>query len=197
MTSPALDAFAAARVLARVLAENGIDYAIGGALALGVWSDPRGTLDVDINLFIEPQSAPMALDVLASAGVIFDRAAAMRAVESGDSVLARYEGLRVDLFLPSIPFSHEAGLTRRLVPGPDGEISFLSPEALAVFKLLFFRGKDLVDLEKLVAVQGAALDAAYVRRWIVDMMGEDDERVAAWDRIVAASRAQDTPPRTL
>ena len=62
---------------------------------------------------------------------------------------------------------------------------------------LFTRDRDLADLEKLATVQGAALDAAYVRHWIVDMMGEDDERVAAWDRIVAASRLHDTPPQAL
>ena len=29
------------------------------------------------------------------------------------------------------------------------------------------------------------LDRAYVRRWIVDLMGDVDERVTTWDRIVA------------
>ncbi|NCQ36336.1 hypothetical protein GW813_14940 [bacterium] len=52
-----------------------------------------------------------------------------------------------------------------------------------MFKLLFFRGKDRVDLERLVAVR-PDLDRDYVRRWIVDMMGEDDERTLRWDRIV-------------
>ena len=51
-------------------------------------------------------------------------------------------------------------------------------------KLLFFRGKDLVDLERLVAVQGAKLDSGYVRRHLVEMMGEDDVRVAKWDELV-------------
>jgi hypothetical protein len=52
-----------------------------------------------------------------------------------------------------------------------------------VFKLLFFRGKDVVDLERLIAVQGAALDAAYVRRHVVTMLGDDDPRVVTWDRL--------------
>jgi hypothetical protein len=79
----------------------------------------------------------------------------------------------------------EAARTRTLLTSPDGEsVWFLSPEALAVFKLLFFRPKDLVDLERLIAVQGAGLDRAYVRRWIVDMMDESDARVAAWDDLV-------------
>jgi hypothetical protein len=34
----------------------------------------------------------------------------------------------------------------------------LSPEDLAVFKLLFFRAKDLLDLERLVAFLGDAFD---------------------------------------
>jgi len=48
---------------------------------------------------------------------------------------------------------------------------------------VFFRAKDLVDLERLVAVRDE-LDHAYVRRWIVDMMGEHDERVRRWDDLV-------------
>ncbi len=60
---------------------------------------------------------------------------------------------------------------------------FLSAESIAVFKLLLFRGKDLVDLERLVAVRGNGLDVAYVRRWITEMMGEEDERVVRWDAL--------------
>lgn len=41
-----------------------------------------------------------------------------------------------------------------------------------------------VDLERLVAVR-PELDRAYVRKWIVQMMGEDDERTLRWDEIVA------------
>lgn len=41
----------------------------------------------------------------------------------------------------------------------------------------------LVDLERLVAVQGSKLDRAYVRVKVVEMMGEGDERVARWDAL--------------
>jgi hypothetical protein len=54
----------------------------------------------------------------------------------------------------------------------------VSAEALSVLKLLFFRSKDLADLEQLVAVQGSGLDHAWVRSCLVSMLGE------AWDRIV-------------
>ena len=54
-----------------------------------------------------------------------------------------------------------------------------------MFKLLFFRTKDLLDVERLVAVGGAAFDRAYVRRSLVDIVGADDERLPRWDRLVA------------
>ena len=78
------------------------------------------------------------------------------------------------------------------VPASPREIGgssawFLSAEAIAVFKLLFFRAKDLVDLERLVALR-SELDVAYVRRQIVAMMDESDERVEKWDQIVRAAR---------
>ncbi|MBM4361535.1 MAG: hypothetical protein FJ104_02555 [Deltaproteobacteria bacterium] len=61
---------------------------------------------------------------------------------------------------------------------------FLSAVAAATYNFRFFRGKDIVDLERLVAVR-PELDRAYVRRWIVEMMGEDDDRTRRWDDIVA------------
>ena len=50
-----------ARRLADVLEAHGIPYAIGGALALGYYTEPRGTVDVDINIFVTP---PHAIDAL-------------------------------------------------------------------------------------------------------------------------------------
>ncbi len=64
---------------------------------------------------------------------------------------------------------------------------FLSPELLSCFKLLFFRPKDLLDLERLVSTS-TSLNASRVRELIVGVMGEDDERVRAWDDIVTRFR---------
>ena len=60
-------------MLAWALDASGIPYAIGGAIALGVWSDPRSTYDVDINLFVEGAELERAFDVLQDVGVVLDR----------------------------------------------------------------------------------------------------------------------------
>jgi hypothetical protein len=185
VTDALVPAFDVAIRLAAALEAAALPYAIGGAIALGVWSDPRATHDVDLNLFVDHDALPDALDVLEGAGLVIARDAALRADAEGDVLIGKYGAMRVDIFTPSIPFAWEAMRTRRRVHGPSGEAFFLSAEATAVFKLLFFRAKDLVDVEKLVVVQGRDLDRPYVRRWLVDMMGETDERTTAWDAITA------------
>jgi hypothetical protein len=182
---PALDASEAATRIGRALDAAGIDHAIGGALALGVHGVPRGTLDVDLNVFVPEERLGEVFDVLRRVGVAVDTVSAMSAARAQGMFIGNLDGMRIDVFVPSIPFSDEAGRTRVRIASPDGGADwFLAPEALSVFKLLFARPKDFVDLERLVAVQGGALDRAYVRRWIADMMGDDDERVRKWDALV-------------
>ncbi|MBX3275618.1 MAG: hypothetical protein KF729_35490 [Sandaracinaceae bacterium] len=175
----------AARAIADALSAAGYDYAIGGALALGVAGVPRGTKDVDINLFVGKDELGGAIDVLAALGIELSPEHALARAERDGMFVGVWDGMRVDVFVPSIPFSHEAGETVRVITIDGWTGRFLAPEAIALFKLLFFRLKDRGDLERLVAVRGADLDHAYVRRWIVEMMGEDDERSRAWDDIVA------------
>jgi hypothetical protein len=175
----------AAQQIADTLEAAGLSYAIGGALALAIAGVPRGTADVDVNVFVPEARVADVIDVLASVGIDVDPRAALARVRRDGMFVGRWDGMRIDVFLPSIPFSHEAERTRVRVTDPDNWSGwFLAAEAIAVFKLLFFRGKDVVDLERLVAVR-PELDRDYVRRWIVDMMGEDDERTRRWDEIVA------------
>jgi hypothetical protein len=180
------DPLEAAIALAHAFDVHQVSYALGGALAYGIWGIPRATLDVDVNVFIEDDELPRLAHALASLGIVASvDQLALEASQKGLMVV-RYGSYRVDLFTPSIPFSREAERTRRQVDLDGRLVNFLSAEALCVFKLLFFRPKDIVDLERLIEVQGAALDAAYVRRELVAMMGEGDERVQRWDSLIAA-----------
>jgi hypothetical protein len=180
------DAFEAAQALGTALEDAGVPYAIGGAIALGVHGVPRGTLDVDLNVFVDESRQERVFGVLRGAGVAFDDAAARAEARSRGMFVGYLGAIRIDVFVPSIPFSDEAGRTRIEREAEGTRLWFLSAEALSVFKLLFFRTKDIADLERLVAVAKSRLDVAYVRRWLVTMMGEDDERVARWDAIVRA-----------
>lgn len=185
MTAPEPDALDIGLELAGVLEERGIPYALGGALALGVWGIPRGTHDVDVNVFVSDAELPTLLEALRDLGIEIDEDAARMASRERGLIVVRHRGMRVDLFTPSIDFSWEAERTRKRHTVEGRGVWFLSAEALAVFKLLFFRAKDIVDLERLIAVQGSRFDAAYVRRHLVEMMGDDDPRVVRLDDLVS------------
>lgn len=170
--------------IARALEADQIPYALGGALALGAHGVPRGTLDVDINVFVDDATLPRLVACLRALGVDLELEIALRSAARDGMFIGHWAGMRIDVFTPSIPFAHEAGRTRVLLTDRSGQsIWFLSSEAIAVFKLLFHRPKDVADLERLCAVQGPALNRAYVRDWIVEMLGPADERVATWDRV--------------
>jgi hypothetical protein len=163
-----------------------LDYAFGGAIALSAWAEPRATTDVDLNLWVDAPELGRGLDVLVAAGLQVDRRAAVHGARDTGLFSGRHGGYRVDVFVPSIPYYAEALASRRRVRLAERDTWVLSPESLAVFKLLFFRAKDLVDLQRLIEIQGAHLDVAHVRRHVAEMVGEDDARVAAWDRLVRA-----------
>jgi hypothetical protein len=179
------DIVGAAGELVRALEATSIVYALGGALANGVWGVPRATLDIDLNVWCTQDEIDDTFANLASIGVEGDVGTAVARARGEGVAYMRWRGVRLDIFVPSIPYYAEALRTRVRLDLPDiGSAWVLSAEAICVFKLLFFRPKDLIDLEKLVRVRGAALDAAYVRARIVEMLGADDERVQRWDAIL-------------
>jgi hypothetical protein len=177
------DAFSRAMRIAESLERLNTPYAVGGAIALGVWGVPRGTVDVDINVFVEPDLLGGVIEVLNALGIAIDATRAISESRDRGMFVGDWAGMRIDVFTPSIDFSYEALRTRKRCTVGGVDAWYLSAESIAIFKLLFFRSKDVADLERLVAV--AELDARYVRRWIVEMMGEDDPRVVKWDEIVA------------
>jgi len=91
----------------------------------------------------------------------------------------------IDLFVPSIPFYRSVEACGRKAPFRDTRAKYLSPEDLAVFKMLSFRTKDVLDVERLLGFLGSAFDSAYVRASLVEIVGEKDDRIARWDRLVS------------
>jgi hypothetical protein len=183
-----MDIAATAVHCTRALEAAGIECAIGGAIALGVWCPPRATLDVDLTIFVDMARTHDVLRVLERAGAHADMVLMARRLQNGEAAMLRMDGVRLDVFLPSIPFYAEA--QTRVVPMAGATVPVLSAEAIAVFKLLFFRKKDLVDLERLLSFRRDRLDHKWVRSQIADMLGDEDPRIVAWDGIVASV----TPP---
>ena len=162
----------------------GIDHAVGGALALGFYAEPRGTLDVDLNVFVDADEPGEALDALSAGGIVVDRDRAAATIASRGDLFLRHRGCRLDLFFNSIPLHASVARRTREVRLLGARVPILAPEDLIVLKLLFHRHKDVVDIERIVAAMGADLDWPYVRHWLIECVGKDDARMDTLNALV-------------
>jgi hypothetical protein len=175
-----------ARSVADVLDARDLPYAIGGAIALGFYAPPRATVDVDVNVFVSPtQELERLLTTLSE--VDFSPAdppgqLRIRAEQEGQ-FSGTVQGLRVDVFVPAIPFYARLEDRRRKAELFGRPIWVVSAEDLAVLKLMFFRRKDLADVEAILRDQRSSFDRTYVRDALIGLVGPDDQRVTALNEI--------------
>jgi hypothetical protein len=175
--------------LAAALDNRKTAYALGGAIALGYWAEPRGTMDVDLTLFLNPEKHSECIWLLQDIGCDVPVGEAIQLLQEHGFCRATYSGLRVDVFFPTIPFYETAKARRRQVPLRESQIMVWDAETLAVFKMMFFREKDLLDLKQVLRKQGSAFDVQWVHQQLVDICGSRDTRTARWDEIVRESKA--------
>jgi hypothetical protein len=173
-----MNAIEAAQRIGERLDEDSIPYAIGGALALGVWGVPRATKDVDLSVFVPRDQLPRVLDSLERAGVMEARDQAAKDVARIGLAKGRLGAIIVDVFLSEHPqYEEMARRVRRIVDPSGWNARFISPEDLCVHKLIFGRHKDIADLEGLFAVR-PDLDRSYIRHWLDQMIPVGDVRFA-------------------
>ena len=176
----------AERILALHAALRGhrIPHAFGGAIALAyATEEPRGTRDIDVNVFMPADQAGRALAALPSGIAQAEDTAAVIARDG--QVRLWWDGTPIDLFFNYAPIHDEAARHRRSVEFEGTRIPVLGPVELAVFKAVFNRLRDWGDLEEMAAA--GTLDVPAVRAALGEMVGEDDERVARLDEVVRRS----------
>lgn len=147
-------------------------HAFGGALALALVAEPRGTIDVDVNVFVPVDQVDAVSDALAAIDLRPEQAADHWMPMAGIRYRRPAGPFAVDVFL-SLEDSYTEIRSRciRHPFGPEREpLPFLSAEDLALFKLSFGRDKDWVDL-RAIANARPALDVGYVERQLLALRG--------------------------
>ena len=148
----------------------GIPWALGGALALAyATNEPRGTRDIDVNVFVGSAHARTVFAAL-PAGVVFTDA---DVVEAGlrDQVRVWWDTTPIDVFFAADQFHFDVAARCRAVPFEGCRIKVLSAEDLAVFKALFDRTRDWADIEAMVESNAIDLHVAAAR--LADLLGKD------------------------
>src|SRR3972149_4529431 len=145
---PPIDAATVARQPGASLPPPGPGYAPGGGVALGYWATPRGTVDVDLTLFGAPEKPSECLRLLQEVGCQLETSPALFSLQEHGYCQASFRTLRVDVFLPTLPFYETARKRRREVALGGQLIIIWDAESLAVFKMMLFRRTDVADVEQ-------------------------------------------------
>jgi hypothetical protein len=172
------------KIIAIDVALAGVPHAFGGALALAYWAEPRSTIDIDINVFVPPDQSAAVLDPLAALGADVEGGA--DAIRADGQARVVWADTPIDLFFAYDAFhvAAEAGAVE--VPFAGRTIRVLSPDHLAVCKVIFDRPKDWIDIGAMIAA-GTSITAAEVMRWVGRIAGDDDPRYERIATVLSAT----------
>jgi Nucleotidyl transferase AbiEii toxin, Type IV TA system len=157
------------------LTEAKVPHALGGALALAYYADPRATIDIDVNVFVPTERWEEVVNALTAIGVSANHLDPSALKRDGQCRLWWGDNA-VDLFFAYDPIHKEMRKQSRRVPFGDVTVSILSPEHLAICKAMFDRRKDWIDIEQML-IAGDDLDISEIEKWLVQMVGDSDKRV--------------------
>lgn len=149
-------------------------HAFGGAIALAYCVvEPRGTRDLDVNIFIPAERAAELATALPSE--IDVSAADVEQIKRDAQTRLWWGKVPVDVFLNNLPVHDDVASEVRWVPLEGREVPVLSCESLVLFKAFFNRTKDWADIESIAEVDSGILSRAADR--VEDLVGPDDEFV--------------------
>ena len=146
-----------------------VPHAFGGAIALAYCvREPRGTRDLDINVFVPTAAAEGVLRELPKEVSVTDAdvAAALR----DGQVRVWWDDTPLDLFFNEHDFHDWVATTVLQVPFENEVIPVIGCTALAVFKALFDRTRDWADIEAMLA---AGFDRHIALSWLRSLLPED------------------------
>jgi hypothetical protein len=176
--------------ISSALSDAGLPYAFGGAMALAYCIDePRGTRDLDVNVFVKPSAARAALSALPSE-VEVDAEAVALAEQDGQTRLW-WDGTPIDIFFNSLPLHEVVAERVAWVPLDGRKIPVVDCASLIVFKALVDRGKDWVDIESIAEASSTSI--AVAAEALAQMVPDDDPRVAQLYALDGMQRTTEVP----
>ena len=144
---------------------RGVPHAFGGALALAYYTNEvRATKDIDVNVFVPPAKVEEIFDALPDG--VASGPADVDAVHRDGQVRLWWDDTPVDLFFDLDAVHVQAAEHSHDVPFARTQIRILGSTELTVFKMLFSRSQDWVDIEAMLeagSIDVAAAEATYSR----------------------------------
>ncbi len=150
----------------KILNQLGIEHAVIGGVATGVWSEERLTKDIDFTIAMNESQWTSLQEALKNCS---ETEVFQTSFDPGEKVpfliRIRYKGVIIDLLTSLTPYQ-DLLIKRRITTEVWGyTIDVASAEDIILLKLLAHRGQDMVDIQKIVQ-HIKNLDLAYIEKWV-------------------------------
>jgi hypothetical protein len=166
------------------LTAAGLSHAFGGAIALAYCTaEPRGTRDLDVNIFADSEQAETALAAL-PAGVEVSAADVEAALGEGQRRLW-WDETPIDVFLDTHEIHKRMAGRVVWVPLAGRQVPMVDCASLAVFKALLDRTKDWADMEAMADAAPAEMRVA--AETIAELLGDDAPAVRRLEGLLGAA----------
>lgn len=156
------------RELCAFLENAGIEYMLVGGLAVGIWGEPRATVDIDFLVSFNLKDHPIlkqkinesnAFVFIQAKPMTFEKISLLRAT------LKSNLDIFVDFLFADNEFQKEALSRRQTVKVADFAVNIPTPEDLILLKLISGREQDRLDAKKVFEMQKNHLNMEYIKRW--------------------------------
>lgn len=172
----------------RGLEADAIPHAFGGALALAyLTEEPRATKDIDVNVFCAVASVERIFAALPRA--VQRDAHDVEQVRRDAQVRLWWDHTPIDLFFDVSEIHRDAAAHVRTVPFAGVDIPVLDAIELTVFKMMYSRPKDWLDITEMI--RAGSLDVDRAGTAFARIMGPNHEAIG---RLQALGRAATDPP---
>jgi predicted nucleotidyltransferase len=150
------------------LEDQGIEYMLIGGLAVGIWAEPRATVDIDFLVAIGLDDFDaLRYKLIESRRFVFihDKPMNFGKVSFLRATLKSNTDISVDFLFVDDVFKREALNRKKEIQLTDFLLNIATPEDLIILKLLSGRQQDRLDARKILEIQKDNLDMDYLRTW--------------------------------
>lgn len=160
----------------RLFEKLGIQYAIGGAVAMAFGGYPRATRDIDVLILLPALRSQELADAMNATGFHMRDEMEHEVPVEVPRMLASsrefghfriwWKQVKIEVFTPRVPIQDSALKRRSKVAYGSESLWITTVEDLILLKMIFHRSKDIEDVRRLIESNRSSLDFGYLESWI-------------------------------
>lgn len=153
------------QVAVALLEKEKVDYFLVGGIAVGVWGEPRYTMDADFVIRLSSRKTLPFLRAAAGHGFKVDLEVALMNLDVSGATRLDYKDRFVDMIVGESEFDLAAMERRASVRLGKRNIRVATAEDLILYKLVALRDRDIDDIRRIITRQRNRLETGYLRKW--------------------------------